>query len=329
MASNKNLSQIFDNMSSMLEAGVAVERVLRVTARQAGSKRLQAALENTAQMVAGGADLTRAMREQDAFPSLVINLIQTGEASGRTDRVCEELSNYYEFQNQMWSAFLASLVLPVLQYVAAIFVLALVQYVVAMFSSDGNGLWPAIKTMIVGYGTPVGLIGLYFVITRLLRGSRIVHEILLHTPVVKKVSRSLALTRYSLVMHMMLEAGIPVVQSSEKAFEATGNEVFKSRSAEVSRSIQMGSNLTEALASTGVFPREYLEVVEVAEESGKISERFEWLAEEHQKKSRRYLTGLMTVLGYLIWALVAGFIIISILSFFSQYVGQINRLSGA
>ncbi|MFW6457775.1 MAG: type II secretion system F family protein [Planctomycetota bacterium] len=327
MASSKNLSQIFDNLSSMLEAGVPVERSLRVTARQAGSNRLQRALENASDMVAGGSDLTEALKKQRSFPDLVINLIEAGEASGRTDRVCGELSSYYQFQHQMWSAFLASLTLPALQYIAAVFVLALVQYVMGMFSG-GSGLWSAIMILLWGYGTPVGLILTYFVTTRTLKGSRVVHETLLHIPVIKNVSRSLALARFSLVMHMMLEAGIPVVETSQKAFEATGNKAFIARRDLVRESIQRGSNLTDALSSTEMFPREYLEVVSVGEESGTTSERFEWLAGENRKKARQYLTGLMTTLGYVIWAIVAGFIIFSIFRFFTQYIGKINQLTG-
>lgn len=326
MSSNKNLSHVFDNISTMLEAGVPIERVLRVSADQAGSRPLARALHDARDLVAGGTNLTDALQSQECLPSLAIHLIEAGEASGHTEQVCAELSDYYEFQHQMWKTFLGNLLMPALQYVLAIFVLALLQYVMSMIAGDG-GIQAASLTLVIGYGIPVGLVSIYFLSTRLLQGSAMVHKLLLSTPVIKDVARSLALARFSLVMHIMLTAGIPVVEASQKAFEATGNTIFSRQSSKVEDAVQEGSDLANALAVTELFPRQYLEVVSVAEESGTLSERFEWLAREHQKKARRYLSGMMTVLSYVIWALVAGFIIVSIFSIAAGYIGKINQLT--
>mgnify|MGYP006279694637 CR=1 FL=1 len=328
MPSNKRLSQFCDTMATLLDSGVPISRALRVAGQQATSSGLRQAALNAREQVEGGASLGDALRNQQYFPALFLNLVEAGETSGQTDRVFTELSNYYEFQSQMWRTFLGSLVLPALEYLAAVFVLALVQYIIGMFS-DSGGTAAAIWTLVAGYSVPIVAIGLYFGVTRVLSGSRVVHQLLLNIPVLEKVVRSLALARFSLVMHMMMEAGTPVDPALEKACEATGNAVFAARAERARKAIREGAPMTEALDQTGLFPNQYLEILSVAEESGTLSERFDWLAVEHQKQARNYLAGMMTVLSYLIWAMVAGFIIFFIFRFFTRYIGNINRLTGA
>ncbi len=90
--------------------------------------------------------------------------------------------------------------------------------------------------------------------------------------------------------------------------------------------VEGGANLTEALERTHLFPREYVEVVRIAEESGKMSERFGWLAAHHADRAEAALRVFGTALAWLVWAVVAAFIISFIFKIFTQYVGTLNNL---
>jgi type IV pilus assembly protein PilC len=327
MPSSKHLSQLCDTMSTLLDSGVPISRALKVAGQQAPTGTLRRAMADAQDRVEKGSPLDEALRAQGCFRPMFLNLVEAGEQSGKTDRIFAELSDYYEFQTQLRRTFLASLALPALEYIGAILVLSLAQYIIGIFSETG-GTGAAIKTLVLGYGIPLALIAAYFTVTRLLRGSHAVHEIFLRIPVLQKVVRSLALARFSLVMHMMFEAGAAVEDAVERACEATANGAFIARADRAREAIRQGDNLTAALQGTGLFPRQYLEILSVAEESGKISERFEWLAREHQKQAQRSLSALMAFLGYLIWALLAAIILYFIITFFSRYVGQITRMTG-
>ena len=91
--------------------------------------------------------------------------------------------------------------------------------------------------------------------------------------------------------------------------------------------VEGGSTLTEALEGTGLFPREYIEVIRIAEESGKASERFGWLAVHHAERSERALKILGTALAWLVWVIVAAFIASFIFAFFVRYIGMLNNAS--
>src|SRR5690606_2711827 len=79
------------------------------------------------------------------------------------------------------------------------------------------------------------------------------------------------------------------------------------------------------LGSTGLFPNTYLQMIEVADASGTLPETLERISPELEADARRSLTALVIASGWLIWMLVAAFIIFLIFSLFSFYLGMINQ----
>ena len=137
--------------------------------------------------------------------------------------------------------------------------------------------------------------------------------------------RSLALARFSLIMYLMYEAGVLIGEALGKSLEGTNNGAFAARARRATATIEHGT-LTEALEGTGLFPLEYLQIIAVAEESGKLSERLEWLASHYADKSEAALRALVTVIARLIYLAVACVIVYFIFKFFTRYAGQVGGM---
>jgi type II secretory pathway component PulF len=69
-------------------------------------------------------------------------------------------------------------------------------------------------------------------------------------------------------------------------------------------------------------------VIAVAEESGKLTDRLQWLADHHTEQADFALRALSRVLAWVIWICVAGVMVYYIFHFFLQYVSEIQRLTG-
>ncbi len=321
----KRMAWLCRTFSTMAEAGLPTTRVLDVLAQQVPGARLASGLRRARQAVDAGATLAEALERQHLFPRLFLQLVEVGEASGTLERATAELARYYELQQRLWHTFLSRIALPATQYVVAVAVIAFATYVINWIGGSPGGAAPI---LMLGYGTPVALVCAYVFLVRPLGGTRIAHEVLLRLPVVSGVVRSLALARFSLVMYLTFEAGVPVKQALTQAFEATNNGAFEARGMSAVEAIDRRKTLTEALHETGLFPREYMDVVEIAEESGKLSDRFEWLADHHAERAEFALGLLMGALAKAIWVVVAIFIIIFIVRFFSMYAGAIEGAVG-
>jgi type IV pilus assembly protein PilC len=320
--SRKQLIWFCHGAATMLDAGLPVIRVLEVLSGQAPG-RLGSKVAGMKRAVEAGDNLTEAAEKQGIFPPLFLQLVSVGEESGTLERTLAELGRYYEFQQRLWRSFLSRVTLPAVQYIVAVAIISFATYIINLLTGHPGGF---ARIMVPGYGIPVALICAYVFLLKPLGATRIVHEVLLQVPVIGNVMRSLALARFSLVLQLLLESARPVGRGLVRAAEATGNGAFAARGKKMAAAVEGGATLTDAMGRTGLFPREYIEVVRIAEESGKMSERFGWLAAHHAESAESALQALGTALAWLVWAIVAAFIISFIFRIFSQYVGTLNRL---
>ena len=332
--SRKHLIWFCHGAATMLDAGLPVTRVLEVLSTQAQRGNLGTKIARMKNAVAAGNNFTEAAELQHAFPPLFLQLVSVGEESGTLERTLAELGRYYEFQQRLWRSFIGQVALPAMQYVAAVAIIAFATYILNSIGNEPGGLNMRIGVpggsatiLAAGYGVPVLVILAYLTLLKPLGATRGVHEVLLQLPVIGNVTRSLALARFSLVMQLLLESATPVPRGLIRAAESTNNGAFAARGKKMAAAVEGGSTLTEALEGTGLFPREYIEVIRIAEESGKASERFGWLAVHHAERSERALKILGTALAWLVWVIVAAFIASFIFAFFVRYIGMLNNAS--
>jgi len=324
MPSSKHLAALCSTFATMLEAGVQIERVLQVAGEQGRSAVLRRAMDDCARRIKAGSSLADALKAQRCMPVLLVNLADAGERSGHIERVFRELAALYEFQSQLWRRFFGRLVLPGLQYVVAVFVVSLAFH---LFSTLGDGPPRLARGLALGYGIPAVLVLSYLFIVTPLAGARVCHQVVLRIPFVGGAARALALARLSLVMHLMMEAAVPMRETLEGSFNATGNGAFAARGKAAADAVLGDATLKRALAQTGLFPREYIEIVAVGEETGTLSERFDWLAKQYGEKAERAMTVLATVAARAIWAIVAAFIVFFIFAMASRYVDMLEWAS--
>ena len=84
--------------------------------------------------------------------------------------------------------------------------------------------------------------------------------------------------------------------------------------------------MAEALRSTGEYPSDFVDAIEVGEDTGQLSESMDRLSRQYEDKAKAALSALAVLAGFAVWGLVALFIIVLIFRIAFWYVGQINSL---
>lgn len=322
----RRLIWLSHSLGTMLDAGLPVSRALGVLGSESHRDWTRGALQRVQSRVDGGSTLAEAFEAEKRFPRLFVQLVAVGEESGTLDRTLGELARFYEFQRRLRRNLVAYLALPVLYYVVAVAVISLATHIIISVIEGGPP--KLFLYLCVGYGTPVVLIAVYFLLLKPLGGTRFCHEVLLRVPLVGGGVRALALARFSLVMYLMSESAVPVTQALIRSFEATNNSAFAARGDAAAAAIDGGATLTDALADTGLFPRDYMEAIQVAEESGKLSERLDWLASHYADKAEFALRALAAVFAKLVYVIVAAIIVFFIFRFFARYAGVLGGAAG-
>jgi general secretion pathway protein F len=135
-------------------------------------------------------------------------------------------------------------------------------------------------------------------------GLRRCQEILLQTPIIGAVRRSLATARVTRALGGMLRAGMPLLPALDAAREAAGDLAIADRLARSRERVAQGSSLTAALEREAPLMPNALQLLAVGESSGRMAEMALAAGNLAAQDAERGLRALVTVLEP---ALIVGF----------------------
>jgi type II secretory pathway component PulF len=332
----KQLAITCRSLATMLDSGVPVVKAFDNAARKARDSRLRWVFRHVTMQLSAGDDIATALRAHgDYFPDLTLDMVSIAEQTGALPEVLRALADHYENNLRLRRNFLALITFPVIQFTAAIFVIAGLIFILGILPGDpmdvlGFGLLGPAGAMkwLGGWAILLTtLFILYKLVTTSLQGKSIIHTLLLHVPVIGKCMRDFAVARFSWAYHLTQEAGMPVDESLEASLRATANGAFVAATPHIVSDVMEGETLTDALTNCDLFPDEFLQIVDTAETSGTVPEALHRLSPQFEDQARRSLRALAIAAGWLIWMGVAAFIIFLVFRIVLWYVGLLNSFA--
>jgi type IV pilus assembly protein PilC len=332
----KRLSLVTRSLGTSLAAGVPIVKSIDTQARKTSDAALRDVLEKVVDDIKAGSTLTDALESHgEYFPDLFIDMVAVGEQAGALPEVLTSLSNHYENNLRLRKDFLSQITWPLIQLVAAINIIGLLIYVLGWIGESGGLKIDILGFGLLGtsgvltwYGLWIGGAILLWFAYRLLRtslsGKKMVHQALLQVPVIGGCLRSFAIARFSWAFHLTQSAGMPIDDSLDASLSATANGAFEAAAPRIIDDIMQGDTLSDALNQSQLFPEEFINIVHVAETSGTVPEQLERLSPQIEEDARRSLRTLTMLAGWLVWMIVAGFIIYVILKIMMWYTGLIQ-----
>jgi type IV pilus assembly protein PilC len=335
-----NLMELCRVLRHYMGAGLSVVDVFRQQART-GPSAVRPVAGRIAQSLEAGDSLQQALkREANSFPPILLALAGVGEQTGMLPEVFGELERYFQRQQSLRKQFMARAAWPMIQFVLAVFVLAALILVLGLLTGgrapDGKAFDPlglglsgpggALIFLGVIWGTIFALAGLYAFLKRSLRERGSVERFLLGVPALGPCLRALAVARFCLALRLTTETAMPIGRALRLSLRATGNAAFVAQTAGVQETVGAGEELTAALERTRLFPEEFMRILAVAEESGRLNDVLKQQAEHYHEESSRRLAVLTTLAGYAVWGLVATFIIVAIFRIFGSYLKMLDSV---
>jgi type II secretory pathway component PulF len=275
-------------------------------------------------------------RTGELFPPLFREIVDVGEKTGTLGRVFHRLENHYRKSVELQRMFLMAIAWPMIELALAIFVIGLMIWILGVIAQRNNG--QAID--ILGFGL-VGSRGLLIytnfiiavglVITGLIvaarRGAlwtRPLQHAVMRIPGIGRSLEKIALARLTWALHLTMNVDMDLRQVAPLVLRATGSDYYVQHTQEVVSLVAAGHPLHEAFGVTGVFPDDFLESLEVAEESGAVVESMERLSKRYEDEAQLALKVLTTIAGVAVALLVMGLIILMIFRIAGFYIGTIN-----
>jgi len=141
------------------------------------------------------------------------------------------------------------------------------------------------------------------------KGKRIWERLVLRAPVVGPLVGEFAMARFCRMLGTLLGAGVPLVQGLNVARKSIGNQILVDAVSESIERVQQGGQLGSSLANcSSLFPSSVLEMISVAEESGRLDQELVRIANVTEADLDRELKTAVALMEPLMLFFIAGFI---------------------
>lgn len=318
----------------MLEAGLTLPQVMKHQAKSGPAAIKPIAKRMSDRMHEGDSFLEALEDEKQYFPPLYLAIGAVAEETGTLPEALRELEEFFTLQNSLWKKFIAQITWPVIQFVLATIIVAVVIYILGILSSGSHGIsvlglqgpGGAAKFFFGIWGIVFFCFGLIWFLRNVVGRGPFIDRIALSLYALGPTLEALALARFSLGMAVTQEAGMPPEQAVKLSLEATSNHAYTACIPSAQAMLKSGETLTDTLREQGIFPEVFVDIVHTAEVSGNEPESFARQAKQYSEIAEARLKILATAAYWLVWLMVAIFIIVLIFNIFSQYVGAISGI---
>lgn len=320
-------------MAVMVQTGVPLADALDCSVQQASSPAFKAVLMDVAQSVQGGGEFSAALRKYPkVFPTVMTSLLRASEVSGTMGAMLDRISAYMTKEHATAKNVRGAMMYPLFMILMAVSVTVfLLTFVLPKFATiyETRGavlpaptrLLMAISHFMVDYwlyllvGLVVACVG-GTIFRRTPAGRRTVDYFKLHLPILKTLFTQLYVSRACSTMGTMSAAGVSMLDMVAIVKEVTNNAYYDELWDSVDEQLRQGSQLSDALFASPLFPRSVSQMIFSGEKSGRLGQvlgRVAEFTEEEFDRAVKTATQFIEPLMIGVMGSIIGFVAISLL----------------
>lgn len=336
----EELTDFNRQLASMLASGITQARALNIMMQRDMKKNVKNVYNHLYQELQQGSVLSDALEKQTGcFPEIMINMYRAGEASGAMEQVANKLAEHFmkeqKTQNKIKSAMTYPIILIVLSVVImlGVFIFVLPNFF-DMFDSVGAEI-PALTKVVMSISRFLidnllwVLLGTVFVVVILIMIFRLpsvklsMDRFRLHLPKIGSLLKIIYTARFARTLSSLYSSGLSMLKALEISASTIGNTYVSNQFKEVSERVRSGATLSGAIQPVDGFDKKLISTVYIGEESGRLDEMLDSIADSFDYESEEAIDKLITFIEpamILIMGLLIGTVVLSVfLPLFSMY----------
>ncbi len=338
----RDLSVFCRQFQSILAAGVTIVEALGMLVDQTENKVFAKAIKETQTSVQKGSTLAEAMKAHPkVYPSILVNMVEAGEASGSLEVAMERMSMQFEKSAKLKALVKKAMMYPIVIIVVAIGVLIAMSILVipqfaSMFESIGSEL-PGITKAVMAFSdflmhkwyllilivVVVGIAVTAFAKTE--TGQVVFGTIAIKAPIFGKLSVKTASASFARTISTLMAAGIPLSEALDITSRSMKNIHFKRALQAAKKEVEQGTNLSEPLKKCGLFPMMIPQMVKIGEETGNIDGMLLKSADYYEDEVEIATGSLTTLMEPMIIVVLGAIVAVLVLA---MYMPMIDMYSG-
>jgi general secretion pathway protein F len=313
-----NLLSITRELATLLRAGLPLDRALEVLIGLAPTPSVASLLQTIRDDVRGGKALSQALdAHRTVFSRFYVNIVRAGEAGGALGTVLTRLADTMERTKDLRDSVQSALIYPT------------ILIGVAVTSQAGKAL-PLPTQIVILFGTALRkywwlailiVVGLIWLIRRRLQKPEVRFRWdgrLLRLPLLGDLLGKVEVARFSRTLATLLANGVTLLSGLAIVRETMTNTVLARALDGVITRLREGKGFGRPLVETGLYPKLATQMILVGEESGRLEEMLNRVADvydrEVQISIKRFLAilepamilGLAVLIGGIVFSILLG-----------------------
>lgn len=341
----RDMSVFCRQFASILKAGVSVINALEMLAEQTENKKLKEAIVNTQSSVEKGENLSDSMRQNDVFPSILIDMVRAGEASGSLENSLTRMAIQFEKDAKMNGIVKKAMMYPIVLICVMIgVIIVMLTFVIPSFMTmfeDLDSELPVTTKAILAMSNSlknywyiylivvVGVIVGIQMYKRTDNGKHNLDKLKLKIPVFGVLQTKSACASFARTMSTLLQAGMPMIDALEISASTMKNVLFYDGLEKTKNGVSLGLPLSNQLKATGLFPAMVVHMVSIGEETGNVEEMLTNSAVYYEEEVEIQTQTLTSLMEPVIIVMMAFVVVLLIMAIYQPMIQLYNTLGSA
>jgi type IV pilus assembly protein PilC len=326
-----DLALLCRQLAISINAGVPLRDALESMEGDLEHPTLRRVLKDVAQKLNDGKSFSEAVASHPkVFNAMFCGLIRVAEESGTLPGTLAQLADYLERTEKLQRKVRSMAAYP--SFIAGFFVLVclvMTLFVVPKFTDIFDGLGANLPPLtqvvfsvnrflldnfiLVAFSVFI-LFTVLVLYGRTDGGAYRKDRIKLNIPAIGTWIRKYVIARFCRNLSIMVHSGVPISTALEICSEASGNAVTGRALVEARDRILSGNSIASSLSQSMDFPRLLVRMVGVGEDSGRLPEVLDKIADMYEDQVETDLTTAMALFEPVVIAVFGGFILILVLA---------------
>lgn len=329
--SRGDVLNLTSQLAIMSQAGVDLASALDMLAAECEHPTLKKVLRSVHERVTAGERIHEALRKHpEVFDEAYAASVAAGEAAGKLHVVLARLAEMLSADIRLRSTLRGMLAYPVVLMVVSLGVLvSLVFFVLPTFAEVFQNMGvplPALTAamlevsqalranVVVVAGGVAAATGLFVFWLRTPGGRFAWHRALLRIPVLRGVTRYIAVGRAFRLLGTMVESGVPLMEGLGLCQNAVKNLVYRELFREIRQDVLSGKGMAQAIERSPYVPPAAASMVATGERTGNLGRVLELLGNHYESQAETRFRDVSTILEPAMVVFVGGLVATVVLS---------------
>lgn len=330
-------------LSIMVRSGLSLIDALHSLKTESVNKTLTEVIDDVVAKVEGGTAFSQALaKHQAVFGEVYVNMVQSGEESGKLDIVLDRLAIHLEKDYDLVRKIQGALYYPIFVLITMIIVIALVIVLVipqlkAIFDDAGVPL-PVITRGMIGLSLFLKDFGIYLLVAlvviislaakwkRTSTGKRFFDRWALKIPILSVLLKKSYMARFTRTFSALIASGLPLLEVFKSSSRVIGNVLYEEEIVSMAKKVEAGTAVSIVFKKSSMFPSMIGQLSTIGEKSGNMDEVFDSMADFFEKDVDNITSNLSALLEPILMVIIGVCVGLVIVSVLQPIYGLVNAI---